>query len=591
MQTETYSSHIIQDLQPYHCTYEGCSDPNRLYGSYQEWIDHESQHTRVWHCHRHAREFETQLEYTQHLRQDHSDTAPKRFSPELVSAAIGPSLRVHRDCPLCPTVFTEVSEMQRHLRYHLERLALFSLPSQNVDWDDGATGKSSDSHQIIQGRGRQASLERDFDDDSNLSSSLSIDSGPGIEENKQVLLETLRQYAPPKPDELAAVSRWIEMLAIEPGDLDGNAVLGSGSRYTGGASQQLARKQVSQLHGKLSLYVSRMRKRNGDIDLVLDKPRALATDRHIYCPVQGCAYSEGQPMASKCNIINIETLIHHLSDSHAETEDIYRSQDKHSSVLLWSAGEGHDAMVKLLLDRGANIDLRYHGQQEEAKTQWSSYFWIRGRNIESRDVNYHRSPLSWAAGEGYDTVVNLLLDRGANIEAQDITGQSPLSQAAGRGRERMVNLLLDRGANIESQDNLDYSPILYAIERGHEVVVKLLLDRGAHIESGYILDRSLLSFAAQEGHATMVKLLLDREANIESQDDLGRSPLSLAAQNGHETVVKLLLDRGANIESRDNLDQSPLSFAAQEGHEALVKLLLERGADMKSQNSSGKTTL
>ncbi|KXX73181.1 PR domain zinc finger protein 16 [Madurella mycetomatis] len=203
---DAWRSHIIQDLQPYHCTYEGCSDPNRLYGSYQEWIDHESQHTRVWHCHRHAREFETQLEYTQHLRQDHSDTAPKRFSPELVSAAIGPSLRVHRDCPLCPTVFTEVSEMQRHLRYHLERLALFSLPSQNVDWDDGATGKSSDSHQIIQGRGRQASLERDFDDDSNLSSSLSIDSGPGIEENKQVLLETLRQYAPPKPDELAATA-------------------------------------------------------------------------------------------------------------------------------------------------------------------------------------------------------------------------------------------------------------------------------------------------------------------------------------------------------------------------------------------------
>ncbi|GAB1312452.1 hypothetical protein MFIFM68171_02662 [Madurella fahalii] len=105
---DTWRSHIIHDLEPYQCTYEDCPEPNRLYGSYQEWIDHESQHTRVWHCHRHAREFETQSEYMQHLQQDHPDAGPEQSSPELVSAAVGPSLRVHRDCPLCPTALTEV---------------------------------------------------------------------------------------------------------------------------------------------------------------------------------------------------------------------------------------------------------------------------------------------------------------------------------------------------------------------------------------------------------------------------------------------------------------------------------------------------
>ncbi|KAH6641212.1 hypothetical protein F5144DRAFT_642120 [Chaetomium tenue] len=43
----TWRSHLIHDLQPYHCTYENCPDPSRLYCSQQEWIDHENQHVRV----------------------------------------------------------------------------------------------------------------------------------------------------------------------------------------------------------------------------------------------------------------------------------------------------------------------------------------------------------------------------------------------------------------------------------------------------------------------------------------------------------------------------------------------------------------
>lgn len=142
--------------------------------------------------------------------------------------------------------------MQRHLRYHLERLTLFTLPSLDVDWEEGATGESSDSHQAIQGRGRQASLERDFDDGSDLSS-LPSGSDPGVGVNNQVLLETLHQYAPPEPDGSAPIRRWIDMLAMEPDDLDGIVASASGGRDTSDESQQLARKQETQLHGKLSL--------------------------------------------------------------------------------------------------------------------------------------------------------------------------------------------------------------------------------------------------------------------------------------------------------------------------------------------------
>ncbi|KAK3363963.1 hypothetical protein B0T25DRAFT_56344 [Lasiosphaeria hispida] len=63
---DAWRSHIIHDLQPYQCTYEERPDANRLYGSHQEWLDHENQHTQVWHCHRHTCEFETSSEYIKH---------------------------------------------------------------------------------------------------------------------------------------------------------------------------------------------------------------------------------------------------------------------------------------------------------------------------------------------------------------------------------------------------------------------------------------------------------------------------------------------------------------------------------------------
>ncbi|KAI1134857.1 hypothetical protein F5Y05DRAFT_406252 [Hypoxylon sp. FL0543] len=162
---ETWCVHLIHDLQPYHCTYEDCRDPRRLYGTRQDWIDHESQHSRVWHCQAHSEEFVTQLQYGEHLETSHPEASPEHFSPELISSVVGPSLRPHRDCPFCPTAFSEIAEMERHLTFHLERCALLALPLA----EDGSNGGDSpdhpsDSHEV-QHQGRQDSIALEFDSD------------------------------------------------------------------------------------------------------------------------------------------------------------------------------------------------------------------------------------------------------------------------------------------------------------------------------------------------------------------------------------------------------------------------------------------
>ena len=208
-----------------------------------------------------------------------------------------------------------------------------------------------------------------------------------------------------------------------------------------------------------------------------------------------------------------------------------------------AAGEGHETVVKLLLEKGANI--------------------------ESKDDKYGWTALSKAAGQGHKAVVKLLLDKGANIESKDDKdGRTPLSNAAGEGRKAVVKLLLEKGADIESKDEEGGTPLSNAAGEGHEAVVKLLLEKGADIESKD--DK----YGWTPLSRAVVKLPLEKGANIKAKKTkYGWVSLSVVAGLEHEAVVKLLLEKGADIESKDKEGRTPLSRAAAEKHWAVVWLL------------------
>ena len=152
----------MHDVQAYHCTYEQCQDPNRLYGSKQEWLDHESKHSRVWICSEHDEEFETLPDYRDHQEKKHPEFLSDHLSELLLDTAVGTSKRIHRNCPFCPTGLSEISDMQRHLSNHLIQFALLALASVDNGYDDcDESIRSSDSHQPEQ-FGRSKSIVGDF---------------------------------------------------------------------------------------------------------------------------------------------------------------------------------------------------------------------------------------------------------------------------------------------------------------------------------------------------------------------------------------------------------------------------------------------
>jgi ankyrin repeat protein len=85
-----------------------------------------------------------------------------------------------------------------------------------------------------------------------------------------------------------------------------------------------------------------------------------------------------------------------------------------------------------------------------------------------------------AVDRGDSTAVFSLLNRDVNPNIQfPIVGSRPLILAAAKGHQEMVELLLDRGAQVNAADYTGWTPLHAAIYGGHAEVVQLLLDRGA----------------------------------------------------------------------------------------------------------------
>jgi len=66
--------------------------------------------------------------------------------------------------------------------------------------------------------------------------------------------------------------------------------------------------------------------------------------------------------------------------------------------------------------------------------------------------------LAWAAENGHETTVRILLETGADIESKDSKSNTPLSWAARKGHKATVRLLLKNGADIEGEHSNPEDP-------------------------------------------------------------------------------------------------------------------------------------
>ena len=118
------------------------------------------------------------------------------------------------------------------------------------------------------------------------------------------------------------------------------------------------------------------------------------------------------------------------------------------------------------------------------------------------------TPLYWAVGYGHTDVAQLLLQAGADVNVRADDGLMPLHLAALGGETEVAGLLVARGADVHARDDISgWTPLYWAAAHGHASVAELLLAKGTDLNAKDRQGRTPLDIAAKERHTELVALL------------------------------------------------------------------------------------
>ncbi|XP_070567276.1 serine/threonine-protein phosphatase 6 regulatory ankyrin repeat subunit C-like [Ptychodera flava] len=198
----------------------------------------------------------------------------------------------------------------------------------------------------------------------------------------------------------------------------------------------------------------------------------------------------------------------------------------------------------------------------------------------------------------HDSVIQYLVQKKADVNAEDEYGSTPLHYAAIKGNVvRMKELLRNKNIKLEAEDKEKITPLHLACSYGNVECCRLLIVVG-NINLRCLTDenRTPFHFASREGHLNICELLFSKANGTEKEmltdkDFEGNTALHLAVKNGHHGIVKFCLKNGSDVNARDQNSRTPLHLAAALPNTNIVNILLDNGARVNVLDKSRSSPL
>ncbi|KAF4544632.1 Glycoside hydrolase family 18 [Lasiodiplodia theobromae] len=205
-------------------------------------------------------------------------------------------------------------------------------------------------------------------------------------------------------------------------------------------------------------------------------------------------------------------------------------------------------------------------------------------------------------------LLEVLLAAGADIEYPHLGKRACAVHAAASDPVAIEGMrtLIEKGANVDAQDARGSTPLHIAVSfrkrQGFNTTLRnngtvmLLVQSGASPAIRNLQGETPMDIAARLGPLSFVQLLLNHGADPLAEDRSGETALHRAAEGDHEDIVELLLSRGADVNKTSSTGWTPLMYAISSNSTfstslSLVSLLLERGADPRAASAEGWTAL
>ncbi|KAJ7287134.1 ankyrin repeat-containing domain protein [Mycena rebaudengoi] len=206
----------------------------------------------------------------------------------------------------------------------------------------------------------------------------------------------------------------------------------------------------------------------------------------------------------------------------------------------------------------------------------------KGANVNAQGGEYGNA-LQAASSSGHESIVHLLIEKGENVNAQGGSFGNALQAASSSGHESIVHLLIEKGANVNAQGGRFGNALQAASYGGHESIVHLLIEKGENVNAQGGSFGNALQAASYGGHESIVHLLIEKGENVNAQGGSFGNALQAASCSGHESIVHLLIEKGADVNAQGGEDGNALQAASSSGHESIVHLLIEKGANVNAQ--------
>ncbi|XP_077838164.1 ankyrin repeat domain-containing protein 27 isoform X17 [Macaca mulatta] len=175
----------------------------------------------------------------------------------------------------------------------------------------------------------------------------------------------------------------------------------------------------------------------------------------------------------------------------------------------------------------------------------------------SRDDRGH-TPLHVAALCGQASLIDLLVSKGAVVNATDYHGATPLHLACQKGYQSVTLLLLHYKASAEVQDNNGNTPLHLACTYGHEDCVKALVYydvESCRLDIGNEKGDTPLHIAARWGYQGVIETLLQNGASTEIQNRLKETPLKCALNS---KILSIMEAHHLSFERRQKASEAPV---------------------------------
>jgi ankyrin repeat protein len=296
----------------------------------------------------------------------------------------------------------------------------------------------------------------------------------------------------------------------------------------------------------------------------------------------------------------LDWLLDHSADIEAE---VPASKER---ALHFATKMKHQDCAKKLLAKGANPNAIMH-------------YGYRALHIVS-------------SGQCADSsLVEELLEKGADIEATDDEGATAFHYAARDNLFEVVEVLLNHQANFGAKNGTGNTPLHLAAQNGHYEVCQTIIEKNPKLVdfASKLGGNTPLHEAASRGHTDIIELLIEFKANIEQTNIQGLTPLHISVARSQDKAFRALIKAGANInalshnlenvlhaaalnqskmsfmfynknvfdkikpliDGKDRSGLTPLHIAASMGHPEAAELLIKHGANIEALEMDERTPL